>query len=133
MRILITPGVNNFKRMDVLPFNYYFSNTSLIASNNYMNPISNNNIYNGNKEIKIYSLDKINSKDDKMIIQINTCSGNYDLKISNKIVTYDDNSNDVPYEVIGGLQGRKTYIINNLRSKHIYLSIKSAQEEIDCN
>ena len=133
VRILITPGVNNFKRMDVLPFNYYFSNTSLIASNNYMNPISNNNIYNGNKEIKIYSLDKINSKDDKMIIQINTCSGNYDLKISNKIVTYDDNSNDVPYEVIGGLQGRKTYIINNLRSKHIYLSIKSAQDEIDCN
>ena len=55
------------------------------------------------------------------------------LKISNKIVTYDDNSNDVPYEVIGGLQGRKTYIINNLRSKHIYLSIKSAQDEIDCN
>ena len=129
VRIVVTPGVNNFKRVDVPPLNYYFSNTTLIGQNNILN----NNRYNGNKEIKIYSLDKINDKDDKMIIQINSCSGNYDIKLSKKIVTYDDNNDDIPYEVIGESQGRKTYIINNLRYKHIYLSVKSAQNEYECN
>ena len=68
-----------------------------------------------------------------MIIQINSCSGNYDVKLSKKIVTYDDNSNDLPYEMVGGAQGRKTYIIDNLRDKHVYLSVKSAQDEYECN
>ena len=97
-----------------------------------MNPYE-NYVYNGNKEIKIYSLDKKNEKDDKMIIQINSCSGNYDVKLSKKIVTYDDNRNDIQYETVGGIQGRKTYIINNLRYKHVYLSIKSAQNEQECS
>ena len=132
IRIVVTPGVNNFKRVDVPPLNYYFSNTTLISQSTNYN-LNNNNIYNGNKEIKIYSLDKINEKDDKMIIQINSCSGDYDIKLSKKIVTYDDNSDDLPYEIVGGLQGRKTYIINNLRNKHVYLSVKSAQNEYDCN
>ena len=127
IRILVAPGVNNFKRVDVQPYNYYFSQTSLIQQQP-----NENYIYNGNKEIKIYSLDKINEKDDKMIIQINSCSGNYETKLSKKIVTYDDNSNDIHYETIGGSQGRKTYIINNLRDKHVYLSVKSAQNENEC-
>ena len=132
VRIVVTPGVNNFKRVDVPPLKYYFSNTTLISKSANYN-LNNNNIYNGNKEIKIYSLDKINEKDDKMIIQINSCSGDYDVKLSKKIVTYDDNSDDLPYEIVGGLQGRKTYIVNNLRNKHVYLSVKSAQNEYDCN
>ena len=132
IRIVVTPGVNNFKRVDLPPLNYYFSNTTLIGQSSNM--VHNyNNLYNGYREIKIYSLDKINEKDDKMIIQINSCSGNYDIKLSKKIVTYDDNSDDLPYETIGGLQGRKTYIINNLRNKHVYLSVKSAQNELECN
>ena len=132
IKIVVTPGVNNFKRVDIPPLNYYFSNRILITQNNN-NYNSNNNIPNGYKEIKIYSLDKINEKDDKMIIQINSCSGNYDIKMSKKIVTYDDNSNDLPYEIVGGEQGRKTYIINNLRDKHVYLSVKSSQDEYEYN
>ena len=132
IRILVAPGVNNFKRVDVQPYNYYFSQTPLVLQQPINNPYE-NYIYNGNKEIKIYSLDKINEKDDKMIIQINSCSGNYETKLSKKIVTYDDNSNDLHYETIGGSQGRKTYIINNLRDKHIYLSVKPAQNENECS
>ena len=131
IRILVAPGVNNFKRVDIEPYNYYYSQTSLIQQQPIMNPYE-NYIYNGNKEIKIYSLDKVNEKDDKMIIQINSCSGNYLTKFSKKIVTYDDNNNDLPFETIEGLQGRKTYIIDNLRNKHVYLSIKSAQNEQEC-
>ena len=132
IRILVSPGVNNFKRVDIMPYNYYFSQTELIAQRPIMNP-NENTIYNGNKEIKIYSLDKINEKDDKMIIQINSCSGNFDSKLSKKIVTYDDNSNDLEYETFVGSQGKKTYVINNLRYKHVYLSIRSIQDEQECN
>jgi len=34
IRIIVTPGVNNFKRVDIPPLNYYFSNTTLITRNN---------------------------------------------------------------------------------------------------
>ena len=132
IRILVSPGVNNFKRMDLQPYNYYFSQTILIPQQPIMNPYE-NYVYNGNKEIKIYSLDKINEKDDKMIIQINSCSGIYETKLSKKIVTYDDNSNDLNYETIDGIHGKKTLIINELRNKHVYLSIKSAQNEHECS
>ena len=132
VRILVSPSVNNFKRIDVLPNHYYFSQTDLIPTRPIMNPEENVN-YNGNKEIKIYSLDKINDKDDKMIIQINSCSGNYEIKLSKKIVTYNDNSNDLEYETIGGFLGRKTILIKNLRNKHVYLSIRSVQNEQECS
>jgi len=132
IRILVSPSVNNFKRIDMQPYHYYFSQTELIPTRPIMNPAENVN-YNGNKEVKIYSLDKINDKDDKMIIQINSCSGNYEVKLSKKIVTYNDNSNDLEYETIGGFQGRKTILVKNLRYKHVYLSIRSVQNEQECS
>ena len=133
IRILISPGVNNFKRIDVQPYQYYFSRTSLIPPTSSLFKHNDRIKYNGNREIKIYSLDKINEKDDKMIIQINSCSGNYETKLSKKIVTYDDNSNDLEYEIINNFQGRKTLLIKNLKHKHVYLSIKSTQNEKECN
>ena len=132
VRIIVSPGVNNFKRVELQPYHYYYSQTSLIQQQPIMNPNENIN-YNGNKEIKIYSLDKINDNDQRMIIQIISCSGNYETKLSKKIVTYDDNTNDLEYETIIGLQGRKTLLVNNLRNKHIYLSIKSSQNEQECS
>ena len=129
VNILVTPGINNFKRIDTVPYTFYFSNTSLISSNNNLN----NKIYNGNNEIKIYSLDKISDKDDKMVIQINTCSGDYDIKISSKVVNYDDNKNDIEYEALSSNHGRKVYLLDKLKYKHIYLSIKSKQIEKDCS
>jgi hypothetical protein len=132
LRILVSPGVNNFKRVDIGPFYYYFSHINLIPQRPMMNP-NENTFYNGNKEIKIYSLDKIKEKDDKMIIQIISCSGNYEAKLSKKIVTYDDNNNDLEYETFEGTQGKTTYVINNLRNKHVYLSLRSAQNEQECS
>ena len=128
--ILVTPGVNNFKRIDTVPYTYYFSNTSLISNSNNNN---NSKIYNGNKEIKIYSLDKISDQDNKMVIQINTCAGDYDIKISSKIVNYDDNSNDILFQESSSRYGRKIFLLDKLKHKHIYVSIKSKQIENDCN
>ena len=67
-----------------------------------------------------------------MIIQINTCSGEYDIKISSKVVNYDDNSNDISYQELSSHFGRKIFLLDKLRHKHIYVSIKSKQIEEDC-
>ena len=125
INILITPGQNNYKRIDTTPYTFYFSNTSLIKNDN--------NKYDGSKEIKIYSLDKIGDKDTKMIIQINSCSGDYDIKISSKIVNSNENTNDIPYKRLSRKYGRKIFVLNNLKHKHIYLSIKPKNNRKECN
>ena len=130
--ITITPGINNFKRIDLPQHTYYFSNTSLVQNNNY-NYNSNNKLYDGNKEVKIYSLDKRSNEDRKMVIQIHTCAGKYNYKITKKIVDYDNNPNDISVSQSSDEYGRSKYLIENLRDKHIYLSIKSAQNPNECN
>ena len=129
--ITITPGINNFKRIDLPQHTYYFSNTSLI--NNYQYDTNNQlKSYDGNKEVKIFSLDKRSNEDKKMIIQIHTCSGKINYKISKKIVDYDNNPNDIAVSYASNNVGRNIYFIDNLRDKHIYLSIKSAQNPNEC-
>ena len=129
INILIIPGQNNFKRIDIVPYTFYYSNVSLISNNN-----KENTTFNGNKEIKIYSLDKINDKDTKMVIQINSCSGAYDIKFSTKIIhSAEDNINDIPYKTLTRKFGRTIYVLDNLKSKHIYLTIQSRQNEAQCN
>ena len=127
VNILIIPGENNFKRIDTIPYSFYFSNVSLINNNKKNN-------FNGNKEIKIYSLDKISDKDTKMVVEINSCSGTYDVKFSDKIInSEEDNKNIIRFRTKRRKFGRNIYIIDNLKSKHIYLSIKSKQNEQECN
>ena len=133
VNILVTPGINNFKRIDIAPYTFYFSNTSLIRINNNNDDDEHNKKYNGYNEVKIYSLDKISDKDDKMIIQIDTCSGEYDFKISSKIVNYDDNKDDIYYQQLSSEYGRKMILIDKLKYKHIYLSIKPKHNEKECN
>ena len=131
--LTITPGKDNFKRIDLPQHTYYFSNTSLIQSYNInYNFNQNNKMYDGNKEVKIYSLDKRSNEDKKMIIQIHTCAGKYNYKISKKIVDYDNNPNDISVSQSSDEYGRSKYLIDNLKDKHIYLSIKSAQNPNDC-
>ena len=132
--ITVTPGINNFKRIDLPQHTYYFSNTSLIQNyqTNYgLNP-GQIKEYDGNKEVKIYSLDKRSNEDRKMVIQMHVCSGKYDFKISKKIVDYDNNPNDIRVSQSSDEYGRSKYLIDNLRDKHIYLSVKSAQNPKDC-
>ena len=133
--ITITPGINNFKRIDLPQHTYYFSNTSLIQNynyNNYGTGINQMTKYDGNKEVKIYSLDKRSNEDKKMIIQIHTCSGKYNYKITKNIVDYDNNPNDIKVSQASDEYGRSKFLIDNLRNKHIYLSIKSAQNPNEC-
>ena len=132
--LTITPGINNFKRIDLPQHTYYFSNTSLIQNyNNFnYNYNTNNKIYDGNKEVKIYSLDKRSNEDKKMVIQIHTCAGKYNFKLTKKIIDYDNNPNDIQVTQDSDEYGRSKYLIDNLKDKHIYLSIKSAQNPNEC-
>ena len=132
VNIAVIPGINNFKRIDLPQHTYYFSNTSLLTNYGY-----NNNYdikqYDGNKEVKMYSLDKKSNEDRKMILQIHSCSGKYDYKISKNIVDYNNNPNDILALNNTDEYGRSKYLIDNLKDKHIYLSIKSGQSEMNCN
>ena len=132
--IAVTAGIDNFKRIDLPQHTYYFSNTSLI-SNSYSSYGYNNEFrqYDGNKEVKIYSLAKRSNEDRKMIIQLHSCSGKFDFKLSKKIVDYDNNPNDIPITNNIDEYGRNKYLIDNLRDMNLYLSIKSAQLAQDCN
>ena len=113
INVMVTPGINNIKRINLAPYNFYYSKTSLLEYD-YQS-----------EEIKIYNMDKIKDNDKNMIINIHLCSGVYDIKISSKIVNYDDNDNDIYYEVNIDEQNKKyIYTIPNLKSKHIYVSIK---------
>ena len=133
VKIAVIGGINNFKRIDLPQNTYYFSNTSLIP--NSLNNYNNNEYkkYDGNKEVKIYSLDKRSNADNKMIIHLHKCSGTFRFKISKNIVDYDNNPNDIKAMADRNEFGRSKFLIDNLREKHIYLSIKSAQLPEDCN
>lgn len=111
--IMVTPTTDNIKRINLSPYNFYYSKTSLL------------DLEKKNVEIKIYSMDKINEKDENIIINLHSCSGKYDIKISSKIVSYDDSQNDIYFrEEKDELNRKYIYFIPNLKQKHIYVAIK---------
>ena len=114
VHVMVTSGINNIKRINLAPYNYYYSKTSL-SEYDYQS-----------EEIKIYNMDKIKDNDQHMIINLHSCSGFYDIKISSKIVNYDNNENDIYYQVTKDEGNNKyVYTIPNLNNnKHIYVSIK---------
>ena len=139
IKIAVIPGIKNFKRIDLPQNTYYFSNTSLLSNSqsNYIYNINNNNNefkqYDGNKEVKIYSLIKRSNEDKKIIVHLHSCSGKFDFKLTKKLVDYDNNPNDIPMKNITDEYGRSKYLIDNIKDKNLYLSIKSAQLPEDCN
>jgi len=119
--VIVTPTINNIKRINLEPYNFYYSKTSLSEFEFQRN------------EIKIYSMDKINENDSVMIINIHSCYGKYDIKISSRIANYDDNQNDIYYkETKDELNKKYLYYIPNLTHRHIYVSIKPKISQ-ECN
>ena len=126
--------MNNFKRIDLPQNTYYFSNTTLLPiSQNYGYNSQIYKSYDGNKEVKIYSLDKRSNQDRKMIIQLHSCAGKMSYKLSKSIIDYDNNPNDIPMQSSTDEYGRSKFLVDNLKDKHLYLSIKSSQNPIDCS
>ena len=131
VQITITPGVHNFKRVDLPQHTYYLSNTTLIPKRQPNVGIA----YDGSKEVKIFSLDKKSNEDKKMFIDISICNGDFEFKISNKITNYDDNKNNIVASIRNKHFGSYRYLIDNLisdQNKHLYLSIKPKQNNLEC-
>ena len=131
IKITITPGVNNFKRVDLPQHTYYLSNTTLIPNREKNVGIA----YDGSKEVKIYSLDKKSSEDKKMFIDISICNGDFEFKISNKITNYDENNDNIFASLRNTRFGSYRYLIDNLstdKNKHLYFSIKPKQNNLEC-
>ena len=101
--------INNIKRIPAEPYQYIFNNITIFKDND--NVIKK----------KIFALERIDSSHTKMIIEISTCSGDYEFSLSNNITLETGNLKYV--ESIEN--GRKIIIIENLKDKdkHIYLSI----------
>ena len=68
-----------------------------------------------------------------MLMNIHSCYGKYDIKISSRIANYDDNQNDIYYkETKDELIKKYMYYIPNLTHRHIYVSIKPKISQ-ECN
>ena len=105
-KIIVSPGMSNIIRVTAEPYQYYFNNVTVFKDND-------------NIIKKIFALERINSSHTKMIIEISTCSGEYEFSLSNKINLEKGNLEHLETTE----NGRKIIIINDLKDKHIYLSI----------
>ena len=112
VNIAITPGINNFKYMNLKPYEYYFSN--LTYNNTKVRPI----------ETKVYELTKENPNHDIMVIEISSCRGSYEYSIQEELIAKDNTGiKNIKYTETNN-KGKKTIYIENLDKKHYFLSIK---------
>ncbi len=125
VRIYVTPLAGNVKNVDLSPFNYYFSNTTLVK-NGVVNP----------KQTTIYTLDKIKNDDDKMIVDFSICTGDLDVDVRTQPKTDNSNSNTQSFNRFNlqssFSQGKTTYVISNLKDNHIYLYVEAKKTLVNC-
>ena len=131
----VVGAIDNFKRIDLPQRVYYFSNTSLIPNSlsNYQYNSYEYKQSDGNKEVKMFSLGKRSNSDKKMVIQVHSCSGKFEYKLTNKIIDYNNNPNNIALTNDTDEYGRSRFLIDDLKNSNLYLSIKSAQNPQDCN
>ena len=114
--VLVTPSVNGYKRIDAVALNYYFTNQLT---------------YNNILSTKIYALERMKTDDTVMIIEISSCSGEYDITITDELTSYNNETKVIPY-VESKSNGRHIITVTNLKSKHYYLIVK-AKSNSECS
>ena len=120
INILITPGINNFKRVKTNPYIYYFSNLTYENSTKERIP-----------ETKIWELRKDKIGHDIMIIEISSCSGEYSFKIQDHFISGVNNDISLNYYEKKEY-GKHTIFINNLKSNIYFLSIEANEDDVIC-
>jgi hypothetical protein len=114
INIYVSPGKDNFKYMELNQYEYYFSNLTYNRSNQYK-PI----------ETKVYSLNVERPDHDLMVIEISTCNGYYELSIQEELITKDNlGKKSIDYTKTNE-KGKTIIYIEDLKSKHYYLSIRA--------
>ena len=111
INIAVTPGVDYFKYVELKPFEYYYSSL----------------IYESRKRLvenKVYALNVENSYHDTLVIEISTCSGDYDINIQEELITKDNLKNSgIKYSQIND-KGKNIIYVENIKSKHYYLNVR---------
>ena len=120
INILLTPGINNFKQVKANPYVYYFSNLTYDSTTKEKIP-----------ETKIWELHKDKVGHDIMVIEISSCSGQYNFKIQDHLITGVSNDVSVNY-YDKNENGKHTIYVDNLKSNHYYLSIEARESDLIC-
>ena len=121
VHIAITPGIGNFKYMQLKPYEYYFSNLTYNISS-YLKPV----------ETKVYDLTKENPDHDVMVIEIYTCTGYYEINIQEELITKDNLGKRSVKFTETNEKGKRAIYIEKLKNKHYYLSIKPKGSSFLC-
>jgi hypothetical protein len=121
VHIAVNPGMHNFKYMQLKPYEYYFSNLTYNTSSN-LKPV----------ETKVYDLTRENPHHDIMIIEISTCTGNYEINIQEELITKDNLGKKEVKFTDTNEKGKRTIYIEKLKNKHYYLSIKPRGSSFLC-
>ena len=111
--ILLSPNFNHFKRVKAEPFQYYFTNESFAL--HIPNKVD-------HMDYKIFALDKIDEDDDKMIIDISSCTGQFSFSLSDQIKYSGEQKSSLKFTQTKE-RGRTIIIIDDLKDKHIFLTI----------
>ena len=121
INIVVTPGMNNFKYMDLKPYEYYFSNL-IYNPEQTERPI----------ETKVYSLTRENLDHDIMVIEISACQGYYEINIQEEIINKENlNKKSINY-IESDEKGKKIIYLESLKSKHYYLSVRPLSNTLLC-
>ena len=120
INILLTPGINNYKRVKTDPYIYYFSNLTYENSTKEKIP-----------ETKIWELRKDKVGHNIMVIEISSCSGEYSFKIQDHFISGVNNDDSLDYYEKKE-NGKHSIYINNLKSNIYYLSIEANENDVLC-
>ena len=73
-----------------------------------------------------------NPSHDVLVIEISTCQGQYEVSIQDELITKENiNKNGIRY-IENNFNGKKVIYIENIKSKHYYMTIKSKRTKIMC-
>ena len=105
INILISPSVNNYKRIDTQPKQIYFSSEKSTI-----------------KDTTIFDINKENKKDNIIVLEVSSCRGTFETQLNNKITYYKNPFTEIeshPYLS----KGRKVLTLLNATLDTYYLTV----------
>ena len=114
--VIVTPTVNNIKRIDTKPLRLYFSNAKSVET-----------------ERTIFDLKKIRKTDDIFVIQLSSCSGKFAFALTNTITYFQEAMTSIAGVESKESNGKITITAHDLKETDYYLSVWGVDNEYDCD
>ena len=113
--VIVTPTVNNIKRIDTKPLRLYFSNANNVET-----------------ERTIFDLKKIRKHDDIFVIQLSSCSGKIAFALTNTITYFQEAMSNIAGVESKESNGKLTITVHNVKETDYYLSVWGIDTEYEC-